>query len=158
MDERKREFLERHYSADQWRGRKATPGVVRNLSLASFKLAGWTMLRAQRNEGPPPFLHSMWRRGDGDEIISIRTIECADAAAAHEQLLAELGNFQSPAVERRTGPEALGDVAFGLGETTAISARANVVVVILNAGRRPVSVTAVARELDALIVDQLNTR
>jgi hypothetical protein len=85
----------------------------------------------------------------------VRVTECADAAAAQDQVLEELGNFQSPKIERRAGADAVGDVAFGLGQTMALFARGNLVAVILNAGPKAVSVAALARDLDTRIREQL---
>jgi hypothetical protein len=161
MDEQKREFLAQHYAAAQWLGRQSTGGSIRDFRLTGSEIPGWTLIRAQRKEGATSpdvhsMWHSMWRHGDAaDEVVSVRVTECADAAAAQDQVLEELGNFQSPKIERRAGADAVGDVAFGLGQTMALFARGNLVAVILNAGPKAVSVAALARDLDTRIREQL---
>ena len=157
MDERMREFLVQLYSAAEWLGRQTSPVAARNVNLTGSEVPGWILVSIRRNDGSqPPFLISLWRHGDtANELASIRIIECANAAAAQEQLLEELGNFESPAIARRTGSDLVGDIAFGLGDTMVVFARRNLVVVILNAGRTAVSVTEIARSLDAAIQQKL---
>jgi len=157
MDERQREFLVQHYSASEWLQARSTPGTVTSISLIGSEIPGWTLVRAQRKEETKPaFIHSMWRRDEGgEELISVRITECADAAAAREHLLEELGSFESPVIQRRTGPDAVGDVSFGLGDTMILFALANLVVVILNAGPKVVSVTPIAKALETSIRQSL---
>lgn len=156
MDEQKREFLEQRYAAPEWRG-QSTRGVLTNFRLTGSEIADWTLVKAQRDEAAEPqSIRSLWRRGDAaDELLSVRVVECASAAAAHDQVIEELGNFESAAIERRTGANAVGDVAFGLGTTMVLFARANMVVAISNAGPKVVSVVAIAREIDSLIRQRL---
>ena len=153
MDEQSRQYLVQHYSAADWLESRGAAGAVRDLTLAGSEVPGWTLLRSKRNAtATPPFLQSLWQHGDDpDQLISVRIVECGSVAAAREQLLEELGGFQSPVITRSTGPDAVGDVAFGLGDTMSVFALANLVVVVLNAGRRAVSVLAVARAFDTLI-------
>src|SRR5215472_10885494 len=129
MDERMREFLVQRYSAAEWLGRQTSPGTARNLNLTGSELPGWILVSLRRNAASqPPFLISLWRHGDAaNELVSIRIIECANAAAAQEQILEELSNFESPKIERRSGVDAVGDVAFGLGDTMVVFARGNLV-------------------------------
>jgi hypothetical protein len=154
MDEQKREFLEQHYAAAEWMGRQITPGIARNLSLAGSELPGWTMVRIQRQQSATlTFIQSVWQRGEStNEVITVRITECATAAAAQNQLLEELGNFESMMIRRRGG---VGDVAFGLDESVILFARSNLVVVILNGGAQLVSVVSVAQNLDAVIRQRL---
>jgi hypothetical protein len=156
MDQQMRQFLEERYSASRWMGR-GTAGVIRNFNFTGLEIPGWTLVRAQRNQGPtPPSVLSIWRHGDAaDEVISVRIVECQDPPDAQDHMIEELGNFQSPTIQRLTGPDAVGDVAFGLEDTMILFARASVVVVILNAGRRAVAVTAIARGVDTLIRSRL---
>jgi hypothetical protein len=159
MDAQEQRYLEEHYAASEWLDRHRTAGTVEGVQLTGSEIPGWTLERARRDEhAAPPFSRSLWRNaGDADAIISVRITECADASAAQHQLLEELGTFQSPAIERRDGADAVGDVSFGLGETMILFARANVDVTVLNAGPRPVSVVAAARDVDAFIQQKLPT-
>ncbi len=159
MDEQKQQYLEEHYAAPEWLDQHRTEGTVENVQLTGSEIPGWKLERAKRDEHTaPPFFHSVWRNvGDPDEIISVRITECADASAAQHQLLEELGNFQSPAIQRHDGADAVGDVSFGLGETMALFARANVVVTVLNAGPRLASVAAAARDVDRFIQREMPT-
>jgi len=85
-------------------------------------------------------------------LLAIDLFVCNSVKAAHDQLIQALGNMESDAVERQTDKSAPGDVAFALRETMVLFARANVVVLIRNAGPEVVSVFVVARRLDALLV------
>ena len=158
MDEQTREFMTRHYAASEWLGGPSTSGALTSFILTGLEIQGWTMVRGRRKEGDrPPSFESLWSRGNAEgELISIRAVECADSATAREQLLEELSNFQSPAIQRRSGPDAPGDVAFGLGETMVVFSRANLVFTVRNAGRSVVPVTPIARSLDAFILRRLN--
>jgi len=157
MDERQREHLVQHYSASEWLQARSAQGTAKSTTPIGSEIPGWTLVRAQRKEDTKPSsVHSLWRRDEaGQELISVRITECANAAAAKECLLEELGNFESPVIQRRTGPDAVGDVSFGLGDTMILFALANLVVVILNAGPKVVSVTPIAKTLEASIRQQL---
>lgn len=157
MDERQREFLVKHYLASEWLQARSAQGTVVGISPTGSEIPGWTLVRAQRKEDrKPPFIHSMWRRDEaGEELISVRITEAADPAAAREHLLEELGDFESPVIQRRTGPGAVGDVSFGLGDTMILFALANLVVVILNAGPKVVPVTPIAKALETFIQLQI---
>lgn len=157
MDEQQQRYLDEHYAVPEWLGRHVTEGTVGDVQLTGSEIPGWTLERARRDEqAEPSFSQSMWRNADDpDQIISIRIIECADALAAQRQLLEELGTFQSPAIERHDGADAVGDVSFGLGQTMALFARGNVVVTVLNAGPRLASVAAAARDVDRYILRRM---
>jgi hypothetical protein len=87
-------------------------------------------------------------------MVAIDVWQCASIPAAHDKLLEVLANFQSDAVERRSGSEHIGDVTFALGQTMALFARVNTVVLIRNAGLKTVDVGPVAREIDSLLVSR----
>jgi hypothetical protein len=151
MDQELRDFLVQRYSAGEWLEAPASPGTVTHVSFTGSEVPGWALVSVRRNDdNDPPVSLSMWRHiGADDQVVSARLLECTDAGKAREQLLEELGNFQSPLVERRSGKEAEGDVAFGLGETMVTFARGNLVWVVRNAGPQPTHVGEVARSLDA---------
>jgi hypothetical protein len=60
-------------------------------------------------------------------------------------------------IERKTEKNTPGDVAFGLANTMITFARANLVVVIRNAGPKIVPVGTIARELDTQIQRRLGS-
>jgi hypothetical protein len=156
MDSELRNSLVVRYAASEWLDAPRKPGNVRSVNVAGSLPQGWVLIRSQRNDSSqPPFVISIWRRAkEEDVILSVRVIECTDTAAAREQLLEELGNFESPVIKRRTGADAVGDIAFGLAESMILFARENVVVAILNGGPRVVSVFEVAVFLDGVIQQQ----
>jgi hypothetical protein len=63
--------------------------------------------------------------------------------------------MESDAIERRTDKNLPGDIAFGLNDTMILFARANIVVLVRNAGPTIIPVSAAARELDQLLVRRL---
>jgi hypothetical protein len=153
MDSAHREYLEQRYAAKEWYGRGAAGRrrMIEDFAFEGSELRGWTLLRVPREEGTaPPVIRAFWHRGDPMlELLSIDVWVCGSARAAHDQLLEALGNIQSDAVERRDG---FGDVAFALDDMMALFARANVVVLIRNAGPKAVQVGPVARAIDELLV------
>lgn len=159
MDREKKEHLRKHYSASKWQDRQWTEGIVVDVELTDSDIPGWTRERAKRvGHAAPPLFHSVWRNSSNDDgIITIRIIECADASAAQDQLLEELGTFHSTTVEPRDGADSIGDVSFGRVEFMALFARANVVVTILNAGPESVPVAGVARDVDMFIQRKIAT-
>ncbi len=153
-------FLEERFHASEWHGRGG-PGkrVLKGFRFEGSEIRGWTLHRAQRDDrAEPPAIRSLWRRGESDgEMLAVDVFECASVKAAHDQLLAVLANMESGAIERRTEKNAHGDVSFGLANTMLLFARANVVVLIRNAGTAVVPVDTVARELDALLGERLES-
>jgi hypothetical protein len=100
----------------------------------------------------------MWSRGnDAEELFAIDVFLSNSVKGAHEQLLEALANMESGAIERKTEKSAPGDVAFGLANTMIVLARANVVVLVRNAGRTVVPVGTIARDLDNQIRRKLES-
>ena len=152
MQSAHREYLEQRYATREWLGRGPTGRrAVTDFAFSGSELEGWTLVREVREEGTKPLeIRSLWQGGDAAvELLSINVWLCATVRAAHDQVLEALANMQSDAIERHEGP---GDVAFALGDTMALFARANVTVLIRNAGPKVVPVRPVARAMDELIV------
>jgi hypothetical protein len=92
-------------------------------------------------------VRSMWR-GTGEVLISLQISECVSRSIAHDQVIAELADFQSTDI-RRDERDEFGDIAFVLpARTVALFARANLVVLVTNAGVEVVPVTDVAIAVD----------
>jgi hypothetical protein len=107
----------------------------------------------------PPAIHSIWSHDDStSELLAIDVFECSSVKAAHDQLIEALGNLESDAVNRRSDKGSPGEIAFGLGDTMILFSRSNVVVLIRNAGPKVVPVSGVARELDAVLVRELQNK
>jgi hypothetical protein len=113
---------------------------------------------AAPEEGAPPTVaspvlrltQSLWLLSDRPEGPALRLdlYECASRAAAHEMLLHLLAEIQTTPPHRREDLE-IGDVAFAAaGETALLFARANLAVVVSNAGRALVSMSQMARIFD----------
>src|SRR5215472_5141468 len=103
MDAESRNYLVERYSAHEWLDVSRAPGNARSVNLGSSIPPGWILVKTRRDDSSrPPFVISLLRgANEADVRVSVRIIECADAAAAREQLLEELGNFESPIIERR---------------------------------------------------------
>ena len=156
-----KQFLEKRHEAATWRGRsKHADRLVKAFAVEGSELRGWTLQRAQRDDGgKPAVLHSLWSRDPaGRTSLAIDVFECKSVAAAHDQLLEVLAQMQSGVVERQIGKSVPGDVAFACGKTMALFARANMVVLIRNAGPTVVPVDAIARTFDALVIKRLGRR
>jgi hypothetical protein len=153
-------FIEQRFDASKWYGHvERSRRVIKNFTFDGSEILGWTLERVQRDESARPLaIRSLWRQGEStSELLAVDAFECASVKAAHDQLIEALGNIESNAVERRTGKNAAGDVSFGLRDTMVLFARANLVVLIRNAGPTVVRVDAVAREIDKRLLRQLDS-
>jgi hypothetical protein len=158
MDAQQRRYLERRYRARDWRGTGGRARrVIKDFNIDGSEIRRWSLQRVQRDEhAKPPVIRSIWRHGETmNELLAVDVFECASVKAAHEQLVEALANMESDAIERRAEKNAPGDIAFGLNDTMILFARANMVVFVRNAGPTIIPVSAVARELDLLLVRRL---
>jgi hypothetical protein len=147
----------KRFDFDEWsqprRGAEAL--FIWHLALGGQELPDHRVLRMETVEQPdaPPMLASLWRpkQNDGDEmLLRVDVNEAPSVAAARVTLLGVLAEFQSPQIERLDGGP--GDVAFGPSGYRAVAfARANIVVVVRNAGDQVEPVESPARELDKLL-------
>jgi hypothetical protein len=147
----------KHHGFDDWR--EPQPGgealFIWRFALAGQEVPGHHPLRIDTVELPDlaPTIQSLWTPDKEDVermLLRVDVSEAPSLTEARALLLRTLAQFQSPLIERvDAGP---GDVAFGPpGYRSVVFARANIVVVVLNAGDEVESVEAPARELDRLL-------
>lgn len=158
MNAEHRQLLERRYDVERWYGRSELgERTVSAVAVLGTELDDWSLVRSEIRVREHGEIHSMWSRGGALDpqgaLLAIDLAESRSVLEAHDRLLETLGDMKSDAIELRLG-EAPGDVAFGLNDTMMLFARANVVVLLRNAGREMVDVQPVARVLDARIVAQ----
>ncbi len=154
MSESQIEHLSRHFEYESWRGR-TTLGenlFVWKFTLFGDEFPGWRPYRIQslQTPGGPRSLLSIWQPSEdkANTLFSVDTFECASRADAQELLLRTAGEFQSPLL-RREPQSAVGDVLFTVpGNTSALYARANLVVLLRNAGQETIPVADFARRFD----------
>ena len=160
MDAEQREYLQKRYRISDWSGGGRTHRLVKDFVFDGSEIRRWRVQRQRRDqEAKPHAIHSVWSHGDStNELLAIDVFECKSVKAAHDQLIEALGNMESNAVIRRADKSAPGEVAFGLDDTMILFSRANMVVLIRNAGLTVVPVKAIARELDAVLVQRLQNR
>jgi hypothetical protein len=154
MYAQQRRYLERRYRVRDWHGRGGrSRRVIKDFDIDGSEIRRWSLQRVQRDEGAkPPVIRSIWSQGENvNELLAVDLFECASVKAAHDQLLEALANMESDAIKRRTEKNAPGDIAFGLGDTMVLFSRANMVVLVRNAGPTIVPVNSVAREIDLLL-------
>ena len=160
MHATQRRFIEQRFSAKDWYGRGPRGRrIVREFGFEGSELVEWTLERCRRDEIPkPPSIHCIWRHDEaGNELLAVDAFECASVKAAHDQVIVILGDIESPLVERRSGKNQIGDVAFGLNDTMVLFARANIVLLIRNAGRSVVKVGAIARVFDKALERRIDS-
>ena len=158
MHAAQKEALEQHFETKEWYGRSDSGRrAVKEFPFEGSEVKGWKLVKVKHSEQDGvKVIRSMWSRGDDtNELLSIDIFVCGSVKAAHEALLEALSNMQSGAIERKKEKNAPGDVAFGLANTVIVFARANITVLVRNAGPTIVPVGTVARELDAQIQRQL---
>jgi hypothetical protein len=163
------EAVKRESGFEDWRDRNTLgEGLfVWRYALCGHEVPGGSVYLDQRVEVPAPpssenlaaarvlrLIQSLWRLSDRPEGPALRLdlYECASRAAAHEMLLHLLAQVQIAPLSRREELE-IGDVAFAAaGETALVFARANLAVVVSNAGRALVPIPELARAFDVDLV------
>jgi len=153
-----KEFLEERFSAKKWHGRSDSGRrLVKEFHLAGSEIKAWKLLKVKETEEGNKIIRSIWSRGGNtDELLSIDVFVASSIKGAHERVLEALGNMQSGAITQKTEKNTPGDVAFGLTNTMITFARANLVVVIRNAGATLMPVGNIARDVDLQIQRRLD--
>jgi hypothetical protein len=111
------------------------------------------MLQRMRRDdlAKPKVIHSIWRNYElSSELIAIDAFACPSVEAAHDQLIEALAR-ESASMERQTGKQAVGDVAFVASGTAVLFARANLIVQVRNLGAQAAPLEKIAQQLDQLI-------
>lgn len=146
--------FEKRYAFDQWS--QPRPGAealfIWRFALGGQELPEHRVVRIETVGQPDaPAIASLWSpEQQCGVLVRVDMSEAPSVAGARGELLRALAEFQSPQVERIDGGP--GDVAFGPGGYRAVAfVRANVVVVVRNAGDEVDQVEAPARELDQLL-------
>ncbi len=161
MQAEQKRFVEKRFSAREWHGHsKYGRRAIKGFSFEQWGVPGWKLQRVQpEHQTKRTTIHSLWSHGEStSELLAVDVFECSSVEAAHDQVLEALGNMESGAVERRTGKDTPGDVAFGLNDTMVLFARANLVVLIRNAGPSVVTVGNAARQLDKYLLRRLESK
>jgi hypothetical protein len=161
MQNGQKQFLEKQYDAREWRSHsKHEKRAIKDFSFEQWQVPNWKLQRVRRDEGAKPTaIRSLWSYEESTaKLLSVDVFECPSVEAAHDQLLEALGNIESTALERRTGKDGPGDVAFGLNDTMILFVRVNVVVLIRNAGPNVVRVGDVAHNLDGFLLRHLEPK
>jgi hypothetical protein len=164
MDISKLDYLKRHYGFAQWSGSNK---LQENLLVWKFfpgenELPGWLPKRIghvklsddEESDGVHA-IQSIWKQADGetDTLLRLDTIECGSLTEAHDYLLQLLGEFQSPTLKRTE--TIAGDVAFTFPtETIVLFARANLVFLLRNAGRKLQPLAKFASQLDQTLTSK----
>jgi hypothetical protein len=149
------DVLAQRHQFREWRGVNRLVGnlFVWRLFLTGHELEGWQPERIRVIEvpGAPLLNRSIWRGTGRDRLLSFDLYECLSRAAAHDHLLNLLTQFQSIDINRETTGD-LGDVAFLTKEqTVALYARANLVMLVSNAGSEVTPMYNVAAGFDQFI-------
>lgn len=150
-----------HYGFDDWREpqRGAEALFIWRFALGGRELPDHEPLRIDAVELPdlPPTIQSLWRpeKDAGRALLRVDVSEAPSVTEGRALLLRTLAQFQSPLIERISdGP---GDVAFGpSGYRSVVFVRANIVVLVRNAGDDTHSVETPAWELDGLLRERPN--
>lgn len=161
MQAEQKRFLEKRFGAREWHGHsKHGRRAIKGFNFEQWEVPGWKLQRVQHeHQAKRTTIHSLWSHGEStSELLAVDVFECSSVETAHDQVIEALGNMESGVVERRTGKDTPGDVAFGLNDTMVLFARANLVVLIRNAGPSVVSVETAARQLDRYLLRRLESK
>lgn len=153
MDQAQLQSLKRRFDFASW---PASPPPEVRLPVSADGLArvageGWRPEGARLVAFAPDIRQHklMLMRGASleEEALGLEAFECPAPAAARDTALGLLGEFQGP-VQRDAAPVA-GEVSFSLpGGSVVLFVRANLVLLLRNAGRKVRPVTDLARALD----------
>jgi hypothetical protein len=159
ISDEQRKYIEKLYEASSWHGQSPYTGhPIRHFGLGSIYLHSWRHHRIWRTLSTPPATGMILRAGDKPyditSAVSIMLWECSDVQNAHDQLLDILAEMQSNTVKRNRQRE-IGDVLFTLADTMFVFARANLVVLIRNAGANVLSLGELASSIDFAIMRNL---
>lgn len=153
MDQAQLQSLKRRFDFASW---PAPPSSEARLSVRAEDFArvageGWQPERTRVVAFAPDIRQhkAILMRGKSleEEAFGLEAFECPTPAAARDTALNLLGEFQGP-VQRDPAPVA-GEVSFSLpGGTFVLFVRANLVLLLRNAGRKVLPVIDVAKALD----------
>ena len=161
MQAEQKRFVEKRYNSREWHGHTMHGNrAIKGFNFEQGGIPGWKPQRIQHDDqAKPKSIRSFWHHGESSgELLEVDVFDCASIGAAHDQLLEALSNMESAAIERRSGKNTPGDVAFGLGDSMILFARANLVVLIRNAGPTVVGVGDIARQLDKVFLQRLESK
>jgi|GEM_PF-4920775 len=151
------EKLKQQFGYDEWADRSSLRDslLIWRFFISPPLLAGWLVSRSQRfvsgSATRTELVCSRPTAGE-DELLRLDIFECSSLRDAHEQLLQTLGEFQSAAIRQMAA--GVGDIQFGNGEFTQLFARANLVVMLRNAGKQLVPVAETARAIDGALTSR----
>lgn len=153
MDQAQLQSLKRRFDTASW---PAPPSADTRLPVSAEDFArvageGWRPERSRVVAFAPDvrqhkaiLLHG---KSLEDEAFGVEAFECPTPAAARDTALNLLGEFQGP-VQRDPAPVA-GELSFSLpGGTFVLFVRANLVLLLRNAGRKVLPVVDLAKALD----------
>jgi hypothetical protein len=155
MDPGQKAFLTRHFEFKSWYGKsRHQDRVYEAIAIDDVQIRYWKLVRALSFEHRRmEIARTLWARRRSTEVfISIEQFKCSSIKVAHQTLLDILGDIESGAIQRDKTKRACGDVAFRLGESLRIFARANVVILIRNKGPMVVPVATIAKEFDKQLI------
>lgn len=133
-----------------------TNTLTENLFVWQFFLAdgafpGWQSITIQTlPAAESPTILSVWQRPEVGRgiLLNVDVFACSSRSAAHEYLRQLLQQIPQPVFSRQTEP-GIGDVLFAPPDhSTLLFARANLVLIVRNAGSEPQPITDIARQLD----------
>lgn len=155
MDKQLAAFLTKRYDAEAWLKPEPLPT---NVFVWHFDPAQLQPHNVQRYMTPSDDGKSQIRVTEstypkGDVLLHVTTYECDSRAAARQQLLSVLGEFQGPILERK---DVAGEVSYSVPrDVSAVFVRGNVVVVGRNGGPKLTSVKPLLKKLDNMMTGRL---
>lgn len=152
MTSEREEWIKKNYEFEDWslEGGAQDSRKILRLSPEDLVLAGWQLEYVDQESGRSPSreTHAAFARDESDQLLIIDTWECESVSAAHRLLVNILDDFESPFVRRIRGPKVLGDVTFVHEKFTLLYSRANLIILLRNAGEELFDVENWAQEFD----------
>ena len=156
MDAARRGAVKRQHGFDTWPGRESAP--IQGAFLPDLeRIPGYIHERRSALPGSRNAFSDHFAEAGGNGRISVRVVQFDSAVDAQEELIEVLCYSMAPRLPRCGERDLdLGDPCFcGFGDPVdfVAFARANVFIRIDSIGREPVSVAAVAVELDRQLLE-----
>ena len=154
MDKQRAAFLTKRHDAKAWlkpEPRK-TNVFIWHFVPAQLEPQDVQQYTTQSHDAKSQIRVTESRYAKGDVLLHVTTYECESRAAARQQLLNILGEFQGPLLERK---EVAGEVSYRVPrDISAVFVRGNVVVAGRNGGRKLTSVASLLKKLDKILTQQ----
>lgn len=154
MINQREQYLKKAYSYEAWKdiNKMNEYLFIRNFLIVNDHVLAWRkqQMRRFRLEDGKKYMKSIWVHDEEghNTVLRLDIMECQSRNEAHQQMIGMLGNYQIP-MELQIHLQDIGDVSFAApGKNSIIFARANLLIMVSNAGQKTCPMEETAIHLD----------